>query len=271
MPLLPAIVPAIYLGAAVLLARRLAAGEPERGPWSAASALATAGMALHGVVLWQAIFAATGAPIGVFEAASVMTWAAVATLMLVHFFRPVEELGLLVLPLAAVSVILNALWPAAAAAPSPLDAGTRVHAALSVLAYAMLTLAACQAVFLALQERRLANRRALGALRALPPLQVQEGLLFQSLGVGFFLLSLALVSGVVFVEDLLGQHLAHKTALSVAAWLVFAVLLWGRWRHGWRGRTAIRWSIGGFALLGLAYFGSKGVLELVLGRHWWPD
>jgi ABC-type uncharacterized transport system permease subunit len=58
------------------------------------------------------------------------------------------------------------------------------------------------------------------------------------------------------------------TVSAAVAWLVFAVLLWGRWKFGWRGRTAIRWTLGGFAFLLLAYFGSKLVLELVLGRHW---
>ena len=49
---------------------------------------------------------------------------------------------------------------------------------------------------------------------------------------------------------------------------VFAVLLFGRWRFGWRGRTATIWALSGFALLALAYFGSKIVLESILGRHW---
>ena len=72
----------------------------------------------------------------------------------------------------------------------------------------------------------------------------------------------------MFVQHMFAQHLAHKTVLSITAWAVFAVLLWGRWRFGWRGRTAIRWSLGGFVILALAYFGSKLVLEVLLGRHW---
>ena len=71
-----------------------------------------------------------------------------------------------------------------------------------------------------------------------------------------------------FVADMLAQHLAHKTVLSVIAWLIFGVLLWGRWRHGWRDRTAVRLSLAGFMVLGLAYFGSKLVLEVVLERYW---
>jgi len=86
------------------------------------------------------------------------------------------------------------------------------------------------------------------------------------IGVGFALLTLALVTGVLFLQDIFAQHLVHKTVLSIMAWCVFALLLWGRWRFGWRGRVAIRWTVGGFVFLMLAYFGSKLVLELILKR-----
>ena len=92
--------------------------------------------------------------------------------------------------------------------------------------------------------------------------------MFQAIAAGFALLSLALFSGFVFVDDFLAQHLVHKAVLSCLAWVVFAVLLAGRWYLGWRGRTALRWTLGGFVLLGLAYFGTKLVLEGILGRHW---
>ena len=93
-----------------------------------------------------------------------------------------------------------------------------------------------------------------------------ETLLFQLIALGFVLLTLALTSGFVYLENLFAQHLVHKTVLSIIAWVVFAVLLWGRYRHGWRGRKALRWTLGGFLILMLAYLGSKAVLELVLHR-----
>jgi ABC-type uncharacterized transport system permease subunit len=40
----------------------------------------------------------------------------------------------------------------------------------------------------------------------------------------------------------------------------------GRHFYGWRGRTALRWTLAGFVLLLLAYIGSRFVLEVVLGR-----
>ena len=100
--------------------------------------------------------------------------------------------------------------------------------------------------------------------RMMPPLTTMESLLFDAIIIGFVCLSVSLVSGMVFLEDMFAQHLAHKTVLSIIAWLVFAILLTGRWMVGWRGRTAIRWTLGGFISLMLAYFGSKFVLELIL-------
>jgi ABC-type uncharacterized transport system permease subunit len=142
----------------------------------------------------------------------------------------------------------------------------QLHIVLSLFSAGFLTLAAAQAVTLAVQDRLL---HAPGPLvDSLPALTTMEHLLFVMIGLGFSMLSLSLLSGLLFVDDLMAQHLAHKTVLSVAAWAVFGALLWGRWRRGWRGRTAIRWSLVGYAVLVLAYFGSKLVLEQILSRHW---
>ena len=116
------------------------------------------------------------------------------------------------------------------------------------------------------QERALRRREIGGWLRALPPLVQMETLLFRSLGASFVLLTLALVTGVVFVENLLAQHLWHKTVLSVLSWIVLGVLLFGRWRFGWRGPRAVTLTLISMSLLLLAFFGSKYVLEMVLGQ-----
>ena len=116
------------------------------------------------------------------------------------------------------------------------------------------------------QDNHLRNKRPGGFIRALPPMQTMESLLFQLIGLGLAILTLSLVSGVFYLEDMFAQHLVHKTILSMTAWVVFATLLWGRWKFGWRGRIAIRWTLSGFFVLLLAYVGSKWVLEIMLGR-----
>ena len=112
------------------------------------------------------------------------------------------------------------------------------------------------------------QRHASGFIRALPPMQSMEHLMFQMIGFGFVLLTLTLVSGVFFSEALFGQPLkfTHHTVLAVLAWAVYAILLVGRWQLGWRGRIAVHWTLGGFVLLVLGYFGTKFVLEVILHR-----
>ena len=112
-----------------------------------------------------------------------------------------------------------------------------------------------------LRERRLSR-----FLRALPPLTLTEALMFRLIAAGFVLLSATLLTGALFVDNLFEQHLVHKTVLSVIAWLVFGALLLGRWRWGWRGRRAVQLTLAGMAVLVLAFFGTKFVLELILHR-----
>jgi ABC-type uncharacterized transport system permease subunit len=105
-------------------------------------------------------------------------------------------------------------------------------------------------------------------LHFMPPLAVIETILFRLILTGWLLLTLSLASGLVFVDNLFAQHLVHKSALSVLSWLLFGLLLLGRWRLGWRGRRAVRWTLIAMAVLALAYFGSKLVLEVILDRSW---
>ena len=73
-----------------------------------------------------------------------------------------------------------------------------------------------------------------------------------------------LITGFFFLEDIFAQHLVHKTVLSIVAWLILGTLLFGRLKFGWRGKTAIRWTLASFVFLMLAFFGSKLVLEFIL-------
>ncbi len=176
-----------------------------------------------------------------------------------------RALGVVVFPLAALMLLGYALY-GHASKPEPLDWRLLLHAWLALLAYATLAIAALLAIFLWVQERALRRREFHHWLRALPPLTELETLLFRTIALGFVLLTATLLTGVLFVHDLLAQHLVHKTVLSVLSWLAFGALLIGRWRFGWRGATAVRWILAAMILLLLAFFGSKFVLELVLHR-----
>ncbi len=234
--------------------------------------LAPAALALHGAALLQEILRDGSLTLGVTEALSVFAWQAALLLWLFCLLQPLHVLGLALYPLAALAALAASLWPTSVTAIPLYEWKIQLHVALSLFSAGFLTLAAVQALTLAVQDRLLhrhsASKPVQAMSQALPPLQTMEKVLFQLITLGFFMLSLALVTGLLFVDNLLAQHLAHKTVLSITAWAIFGGLLWGRWRWGWRGRTAIRWAISGYGMLILAYFGSKVILEQILNRHW---
>jgi len=162
----------------------------------------------------------------------------------------------------AVLVLVQIFGPANT---RPSDWQIQLHAAIALLAYALLSLAALQALLLLLSERALRSLEWRW-LAALPPLSRLERHLFALIWAGFTGLTLTLLSGGLFISDWFAQHLVHKTVLTLAAWLVFALLLLAHMRFGLRGRTAANWTLAGMGLLLLAFFGSKLVLEIILRR-----
>lgn len=256
----------LYLFVGVRLAMRLARGRTsvDDGGKNGLLALGLAACTLHVLVLTQSLFTPQGMNFGFFNALSLLTWLASLLILLSSFRRPMENLGIALLPLAALSLALDVMFPAEHVL-SPRTAPTlEAHILISILAYSLLTVAAGQAILLSVQERHLRNKRPGGFIRALPPMETMETLLFQIITAGFVLQSLSLLSGFAFLEDMFAQHLVHKTVFSIVAWAVYAALLIGHWHLGWRGRTAVRWTLSGFAALVLGYLGSKLVLELVL-------
>jgi len=257
---------ALYLLASALLTVMLMRGNDAARQRNQALMIGLAAVVIHGGLLYTSLLTPAGLNLGIFHAASLVAMTTSLLLLLSAFVEPVENLGIAVFPVAAASIVLTMLYPAPRIITSASSWQLDSHILTSLLAYSILGLAVLQAILLAVQDRHLRNRSPGGFIRALPPLQTMESLLFQMITTGFALLTLALVTGALFLEDIFAQHLVHKTTLSIIAWGVFAVLLWGRWRFGWRGRTAIRWTIGGFIFLMLAYFGSKFVLELLLSK-----
>lgn len=175
---------------------------------------------------------------------------------------------------AAVVLILAALLAAGTGSlPSAREILPRgwplaVHVVLAMGAAGMFTIAAVFVVLLALQDAGLRSKRPAAWLATLPPVESLERALFSVIATGTAALTLAIVVGLLFVTNLFQQHLVHKTTFALVAWVIFASLLVGRWRYGWRGRKAARYTIAGFVMLAIAYFGSKFVLEILLGQHW---
>ncbi len=182
--------------------------------------------------------------------------------------RNLFDASLVALPLAILILIaeIGVVAPSLEITQGSMD--ITVHIVTSVVAFGILSIAGVYAMFVALIDFMLRHHRYNKLVQTLPALDTLEELLFHLIKAGFAILTVSLFTGLVFIDDLFAQHLVHKTLLSIFAWLVFALLLWGRWKRGWRGRVAVRMTLAGIALLLLSYFGSKLILEVFLQRSW---
>ncbi|GAB5415574.1 MAG: cytochrome c biogenesis protein CcsA [Congregibacter sp.] len=258
------IVALLYLAAAGL---QLSNALQHQGSLSRAGLIiAFFALAFHGVVTWHNLFDDDGIDLGFFRIFSLLFLAVNYVCVAALTRRPLQNLLIVLFPLSAVAVLIATLGPETIRGQQAVPLGVALHIGSSVVAYAMLTLAAIQAALLAAQDQQLKRRQMGGLLGVLPPLQLMESMLFELIWVGVVALTVSIGSGVVFMEDIFAQHLVHKTVLSIVAWILFTVLLWGRHRRGWRSQVAVRLTLSGFLLLMLAFLGSKLVLELLLER-----
>ncbi|MEJ2532892.1 MAG: cytochrome c biogenesis protein CcsA [Halioglobus sp.] len=220
----------------------------------------------HATLAWHSMVLEEGLDLGFYKISSLIFLVINVACIVSLARRPLQNLLVILFPLSAMAVLVATFTPESAGLDTNLAPGLLLHIGASILAYAVLTLAAAQAALVAVQDYQLKHRHTLGIIQILPPLQLMETMLFELLWVGVILLTVSIVSGVIFIDDIFAQHLVHKTVLTIIAWLLFSVLLWGRHQLGWRSQTAVRLTLAGFALLMLAFFGSKLVLELLLQR-----
>lgn len=230
----------------------------------------------HAAALYVEAFPGNGnIRLGFATVLSATLWVSVVAWWLENRNFALDGLRVLVLPCAAFACVLPALFPGTLVDLAGKSPWFSWHIGIAVLAYSTLTIAAFHAVLMALQEARLHQRPApprggwfTAALERLPALLTMEKLLFRLIGFGFFLLTMTVLSGTVFSEQLFGVAFRwdHKTIFTLLSWLLFGALLAGRRMRGWRGRTALSFTLSGFATLFLAYVGTRFVLEVVLHR-----
>lgn len=144
----------------------------------------------------------------------------------------------------------------------------KIHLLIALLAYACFAIATLFAGLITSQERHL-HQSPLPIHETRPALLTLEKWLFRLISYGLILLSITILSGILFSEQIFGKALffSHKTLFAMISWLIYATLLMGRWQYGWRGKTAMRYILAGFIALFLTYFGSQFVLEVVLHKN----
>lgn len=259
---------ATYLGIGGWLVRQAGQGNLEQKQELPAwiTGLLVAAIAVHGAVLVGGVLMDTSSGLGLEDVISVIAWLFAAIGLFAAMQSGFSALaGVVVLLSAALAGITLILGPDAA---EPLTWQLKLHAVLSLIAYSFLATGAVLAGASLIQDAQLRAARVSRLSGVLPPLLATEQLLATLTTSGFIFLLLAVTSGFVFVENLFAQHLTHKSALSVAATVIFGLLVAGRQLSGWRGRRMLQLYLAGFLVLVLAYFGSKLVLELILDRNW---
>lgn len=257
----------LYLGAVAAAVHAARRGDRRSGLGEPALYLAAGALLAHALWLAAVLRPFGEVALGLADSASLMGLV-IGTGGAFALFAPgYRGVSAIVLGLAAILAagtgslpqpreVVEPGWPLAA------------HVVLAMGSAGMFAVAAVFVILLAVQDAQLRSKRPAAWLAALPPVESLEHALFTVIATGMAALTVAILAGLLFVTDLFQQHLAHKTILALAAWLIFAVLLIGRWRFGWRGRKAARYTLAGFVVLAVAYFGSKFVLEILLGRHW---
>ncbi len=231
------------------------------------SAMIALALVIHGWLLFNGLFS-QGFNLGFYNALSAIFWLTVLIYWLSDLKHKLHSLQAFVLPPAAIFAILPAFTSQNHYLPTAEANLFLAHIGIAILAYSLFTFAALHATLMAIAERSLHNKPTFIKLPSFPPLMVMETLLFRIIAIGFILLTITMVSGMLFSEQIFGKplQLSHKIIFSIASWLIYGSLLYGRYRYGWRGLKAIRWTLAGFALLLLAYIGSKFVLEVILHR-----
>ena len=223
------------------------------------------GMAAHAALLYPYVVTLYGLNFNLFNIISLTSLFFLFFYLLFCLYRPILSLGILAAPTALIGMTVGYVGRAPYQPLTDVSIGLEIHIILSLAAYCVLLMAAVQALFLRLQIRELKHHTIHRFwVNKLPSLQSMESLLFDMLLVGFVLLSIALGIGFIYVQDLMAQHIVHKTVFSLLSWLLFGVLLFGNWRAGWRGKRAANITIYAFILLAIGFVGSKFVLEMLL-------
>ena len=225
--------------------------------------LAVGSVAFHAILAWLELTKG-GVDLGFYKVASFIFLAISVLSLLALLIRPLHMMIIATFPLAALAVLLNVFAPATGRPMLGLESGLIIHISLSLTAFGILTIAVTQAAVVSAQARKLRQHEIGGFIRLLPPLDLMETMLYELLTVGTAVLSVAIATGMVFVDDFFAQHLVHKAVLTVIGWCIFSVTLFVHWRSGWRVGTAVSLAFTGYSCLLLGFFGSKLVLELLL-------
>ena len=187
--------------------------------------LSTVAILAHMLLLVNSVFRADGQDLSIVNVALLTCWVIVLCVTTVSLKFPATLLLPVVYGFAALLTIASLFIPHHVLLHSiNVELALVAHISLSLLAYCILIIATLYGVQFYFIDKRL-KRKDLAIVHShLPPLMVVERQLYQLLNLGTVLLSVALITGFVFLDGMFAKEFIHKTILSLVAWAIFATI-----------------------------------------------
>lgn len=218
---------------------------------------------LHGFATFDLLLNDGGLDLSLLKILSLLALVINGLVIVTSRREPLSSLYLVLLPISVVTLVL-ALISSSTKSTAVIPYSLHAHILTSIVAYSFLAIAALQALLVGYQNWQLKHKHQNALMRTMPALETMEKLLFKLIWLGEVLLTASLLTGFYVYDDFFAQQLIHKVTFSIVAWLVYAVLIFGRYHYGWRGQRAINWTWVGFSAILLGYLGSKFVIEFIL-------
>ncbi|MGE3920138.1 MAG: inner membrane protein YpjD [Gammaproteobacteria bacterium] len=209
---------------------------------------------IHGGLLYHWIDVEQGQNLTYLNVMSQVFWIMVALQAILSLFKEVSNLGLILYPLAILSIISAWLMPGQHIIDTTEQPKQLLHLLLALLVVSIYAIACIQAILLAVQNYFLKHYRLKQTIVSFPSLETMELFLFQMLQFGFFVFTLVVITGFAFFAMNGLKAVWGHSLIALFAWFVFGVLVFGRTHFGWRGLRAVYWTFAGFIVLLLSYF-----------------
>ena len=235
----------------------------------AAVGLMIAGFVLHTVALVACGIRAGNFPINnLHETLSVTGWAIAAVFLAFFFKYKLKVLGIYAAPLISLTMIAAYQMPRPVAQDPQLFKSwwLATHIITIFLGNAAFALAGGLGLLYLLQENAIKKKTRGFFFSRLPSLDLLDTTGYAGIVVGFSMITIGLITGVVYAKAIWGKIWSWdpKEVWSAITWLFYAALLHERLTVGWRGRRAAIMAIIGFGVLLFTFFGVNFLLQ---GHH----
>lgn len=229
--------------------------------------LSTVAILAHMLMLANSVFTADGKDLSTVNVSLLTCWVIVVSVTTVSLKFPATLLLPVVYGFAALLTVASLFIPHHILLHSiDVDIALLTHISLSLVAYCILIIATLYGLQFYFIDKRLKRKDLAIVYSHLPPLMVVERQLYQLVNLGTALLSIALLSGFIFLDGMFAQESIHKTVLSFIAWIIFITIVIGHMRRGWRGKIVVIGIMIAAFILTLAYFGSRFIQEIALNK-----